>query len=209
MNKHLWLNFLMILYCIAGLAQQNDSVLSALPVLSTPADSMITGISCAVVDHNRILLKWAASRNGEGEYFVVEHSYDGTAYEMVGAIKGSGNASQYELTDNAPFNGSNFYRVKYSDKTGWFSYSRIIEVNVITTPSFKFYPNPVDKSLIIQIDFTADLEIISSLGAVLLDKELQPGLQVINVATLQKGNYYLRITNKQNNHDMMEHFLKN
>jgi len=44
---------------------------------------------------------------------------------------------------------------------------------------------------------------------VLLDKQLQPGLQVINVAMLQKGNYYLRITDKQNNHDMMEHFLKN
>jgi hypothetical protein len=209
MNKYLWLSFLLVLYCIAGLAQQNDSVVSTQQVLLTGGDSMITGISCAVVDYNKILLHWATSRIGEGEYFVVEHSHDKSEYEMVGAIKAAGNATEYEMTDNAPFNGSNFYRVKYSDKTGWFSYSRTIEVNVVTTPSFKFYPNPVDKSLIIQIDHTADLQIISSLGAVLLDKQLQPGLQVINVAMLQKGNYYLRITDKQNNHDMMEHFLKN
>jgi hypothetical protein len=209
MNKYFWLSFFLIVYCIAGLAQQNDSVLSAHPVLLTGGDSIITGISCAVVDHNKILLQWTAPHIVDGEYFVVEHSHDGSAYEMVGAIKGTGNASGYELTDNAPYNGSNFYRVKYSDKTGWFSYSRTIEVSVVAAPSFKFYPNPVDKSLIIQIDHTADIEIISSLGAVLIDKQLQPGLQVINVATLQKGNYYLRITDKQNNRDMMEHFLKN
>jgi len=209
MNKRPLIGLVLILYCFAGQAQENDTVLSPCQDKNPAVDSLITGITCDLVDRDKILLRWTAFYTGDGEYFVVEHSHDGNRFEMVGALRGSGPGSRYTLTDDAPFNGTNFYRVKYSDKTGMFRYSKTVEVAVAANPSFRFYPNPVDKSLIIQIDHLADMEIINSLGAVLLKKQLEPGLQVVNVGMLPKGNYYLRITDKQNNRDMMEHFLKN
>jgi hypothetical protein len=211
MNKPIWLTSFIILFAIAATAQQqqNDSVQSEKLQVIAAADSLFTNFSCNVNDQHKILLQWKVDSINDGDYFIIEHSNDGEHYETVSALKGNNGILEYELTDNAPFSGSNFYRIAHAGKNGVLHLSKTIPLTLSKTAAFRFYPNPVDKSLIIQIDHPADMQILNSLGSVLISKQLQPGLQVINVSALEKGNYFLRITDKQNNRGMMEQLLKN
>ncbi len=210
MNKLFWLTFSAMVYCFSAVAQQeaNDSIVNPQQGMSGK-DSLFTHFSCVVKDHNRVLIQWNAANMEEGDYFVVEHSNDGNHYETVGALKAVSNTPQYELTDNAPFSGSNFYRIKYAGKIGEPGYSKALQVILSQNTAFKFYPNPVDKLLIIQTDHPVSIQILNSLGTVRISKQLQPGVQVINVSTLDKGNYLLRVTDKESNRDMIEQLLKN
>jgi hypothetical protein len=211
MNKLFWLSLPAILCCFTAASQleSNDSTLNRVQAVIEGKDSLIMHFACVVKDHSKIMLQWKADSIDEGNYFVVEHSNDGNHYETVGALKVSGNQSEYELIDDAPFGGSNFYRIRYTGKTGQPAYSRTLQVVLSQNTAFKFYPNPVDKLLIIQTDHRVVIQILSSVGAVLISKQLQPGVQVINVSTLEKGNYLLRVTDKESNRDMLEQLLKN
>ncbi|HXB44865.1 MAG TPA: T9SS type A sorting domain-containing protein, partial [Puia sp.] len=88
-------------------------------------------------------------------------------------------------------------------------YSNILQFRLSGNEGFKFYPNPVDKLLIVQIGSVASLQILNSAGTVLLSKQLQSGVQVINVSSLEKGEYLLRVVDKENNRFVLEHLLKN
>ena len=211
MNKPAWLTSLMILCAVALHAQQTqtDSTQVAKVQVIAMEDSLFTSFFCSINEEHKILLQWKVDSINEGDYFVIEHSNDGEHYETVSALKATINKLEYELTDNAPFSGSNFYRIAYANKSGVSHFSKAIQLTLSKSAAFRFYPNPVDKSLIVQIDHPADMQILSSLGAVLISKQLQPGLQVINVSALEKGNYFLRIADKQNNSGVMEQLLKN
>jgi hypothetical protein len=209
MNKPFLLTSLIILLAVAATAQQQNDSVQTMQQDSSVGKILFTDFVCIVKEEHKILLQWKTDSIDDKDYFVVEHSNDGDHFETLSALKGASNLLQYELTDNAPFSGSNFYRIRYAGKAGGIIYSKTKQATVSKNAAFRFYPNPVDKSLIVQIDHPADMQIISALGAVLISKQLQPGLQVINVSTLEKGNYYLRIKDKQNNRDEMEQLLKN
>lgn len=211
MNKLIWLTSLLILFSIGATAQQleNDSMSSMQLQPSTITEAAFKNFVCTIDDQHTILLQWEVDSINDGDYFVIEHSNDGSHYETVSALKGDSGTLKYVLTDNAPFSGSNFYRITHAEKDGTLHFSKTIEVALSKTAAFRFYPNPVDKSLIIQIDHPADIQIVSALGAILISKQVQPGLQVINVSSLEKGNYFLRVLDKQNNNSQMEQLLKN
>ena len=124
-------------------------------------------------------------------------------------LKQSIEAARYELVDSAPPNGVNSYRIKYIHNEGNFTYSKSAQVSLTMDNDFKFYPNPADKVLIVRTGHTIDIQVIDAMGVIKLDKEIQPGLQIINVSMLEKGNYVLRISGKDNNRVISEHFLKN
>ena len=211
MNKLFWLTSIAFVYSFAGVAQQpvNDSTVSRQQLPVAGSDSLFVNFSCTVKERNKIWVQWVVDSVQEGGYFVIERSGDGDHYETVSALKTANHITQYELTDNAPFNGSNSYRIKYTGMTGQVSYSKALQVSLSQNGAFKFYPNPVDKLLIIQTDHSMELQIMSQAGVVRINRVLQPGLQVINVSMLEKGAYLLRVTDKENNKDILEQLLKN
>ena len=211
MNRLFVLTLTTFLYCLSVFGQQptNDSTLTKPSLLTSNRDSLFINFSCLKKDDYKILLQWKADSTEEGDYFVVEHSNDGVHFETVGALKGMNNITGYELTDNAPFSGSNFYRVKYLAKMGDPEYSKTMQVTLSQNAAFKFYPNPVDKLLIVQTDHPASIQILSSLGVVRISSQLQQGVQIINVSALEKGHYILRVTDKESNRDILEQLLKN
>jgi len=53
------------------------------------------------------------------------------------------------------------------------------------------------------------VQILDQSGKVMINKQLQPGLQVINVAALERGNYWLKIADKDSNRVSSEPLVKN
>jgi hypothetical protein len=195
MQKLSWLIGLVLICTRSGHAQQTSAVF--VDFIATPNES------------NRVVLKWDADSTAEGDYFVIERSPDESHYETIGVVRVSAGTDHYETTDGAAPNGSDFYRIKYTPRSGTPVYSKTMQLSLSGPVDFKFYPNPVDKLFIVRTEHTIDLQVIDAAGVVRLSKRLQAGIQVVNVSSLEKGVYILRVTDKESNRAVSHQLLKN
>jgi hypothetical protein len=79
----------------------------------------------------------------------------------------------------------------------------------VTSSEFRFYPNPVDKLLIIRSPHPLSVKVTDVNGATWFTQEVEAGMQIINVSVLQKGNYILNATDKSTNTVISEQLVKN
>ncbi|HET6256369.1 MAG TPA: T9SS type A sorting domain-containing protein [Puia sp.] len=173
------------------------------------ATNLFVGFTVTPNGSNRVLLKWDADSTADGDYFVIERSADETHFETISVVRVTAGTEHYEIVDGAAPNGSDFYRIKYTTRTGAPVYSKTMQLSLSGAVDFKFYPNPVDKLFIVRTEHTIDLQVIDAAGAVRLSKRLQAGIQVVNVSTLEKGVYVLRVTDKESNRAASHQLVKN
>ncbi len=155
------------------------------------------------------ILRWAATQIKSEDFFIVEKSSDAIHFDMLSALNAAGSDSVYSLVDNSIGTGNVFYRIRISGKDGREIYSKTLNLNSNTTADFRFYPNPVDKLLIIRSSHALNIQITDMYGAVWFGQEIEAGMQIVNVATLQKGNYILKATDKATNSVITEQLVKN
>jgi hypothetical protein len=196
MKKLSWL-ILFVLICARNGHAQQASPSPFLDCTATPGGS------------NRVLLIWDTDSAAEGNYFVIERSPDETHYETISVVRAAAGMQHYEVVDAGAPNGSDFYRIKYTERTGAPVYSKTMQLSLSGAVDFKFYPNPVDKLFIVRTEHTIDLQVIDAAGVVRLSKRLQAGIQVVNVSTLEKGVYVLRVTDKESNRAVSHQLVKN
>lgn len=95
-------------------------------------------------------LKWKTQSETDFNYFDVERSANGLEYEDIGRVQSQGQSSSlqsYNLTDEKPFQGSNFYRLKIVDLNGQYEYSDVITIDGETEVDMYLIPNPTSKAL--------------------------------------------------------------
>jgi hypothetical protein len=211
MKKLFWLTSLLVV-CCASRAQQaaepqdpGDTLL----VIEEGRTPMVLRFSAIVKDLNKVWLQWDTDSAVEGDYFIVERTADGNHYETVSAMRRTGNVSHFEWTDLAPPTGSDLYRIKYIGQDHRTLYSKAERVSLSGEVDFKFYPNPVDKLLIIRTAHMVDIQILDATGAIRLSKRLQSGIQVVNISSLERGVYVLRVADKECNRVVSNQLLKN
>ena len=186
-----------------------ESVVMAHPDSVASAHSIFVDFAATPNEANRVVLKWDTDSATDGDYFVIERGSDETHYETIGVVRASAGTDHYEITDGTAPNGSDYYRIKFTSRTGSPVYSKAMQLSLSGTVDFKFYPNPVDKLFIVRTEHTIDLQVIDAAGAVRLSKRLQAGIQVINVSSLEKGVYVLRVTDKESNRAASQQLVKN
>lgn len=172
-------------------------------------DPPFARFSAVVRESNKVWLQWDVDSIVDGDYFIVERSPDGLHFETIGALLSDNGKTHYELMDQAPPNGSDYYRIRCTGQTGRTLCSKTMELKLSGEVDFKFYPNPVDKLFIVRTEHMVDIQILDPSGTVWLSKRLQPGLQVVNAAALERGVYILRVTDKESNRAISCQLVKN
>jgi hypothetical protein len=156
------------------------------------------------------ILRWAASPVKAEDYFIIEKSSDAAHFEMLSAVGASvGSDSVYTLIDNSVGSGIVSYRIRITGKDGKEMSSKTLNLNSNSAADFRFYPNPVDKLLIIRSSHALNIQITDMYGTVWFGQEVDAGMQIVNVSTLQKGNYVLKATDKTTNSVISEQLVKN
>lgn len=177
--------------------------------ISHDGDRLFVHFSAAAKESNKVILEWDVDSSTEGDYFVVERSSEGGPFETVGAEVSNSGKLHYELVDQAPPNGSDLYRIRYTSAEGANLYSKAEGLSMSGEVDFKFYPNPVDKLFIVRTEHSIELDVLDPSGAVRISKRLQPGIQVINATSLEHGVYILRVTDKESNRAISRQLVKN
>ena len=106
-------------------------------------------------------------------------------------------------------NGAVSYRIRITGKDGKELYSKTVNVNSVSDADFKFFPNPVDKLLIVRSSHALNIQVMDVYGTIKFTQDVDAGMQIVNVSALQKGNYILKATDKATNTVISEQLVKN
>jgi len=161
-----------------------------------------------VRDNARTFLSWKVVL-GQVEFFTIERSCNGKDFETMAVLKQTSRQLKMDWVDEQPARGRNVYRIRCSYSDGQSRYSKSIMAYVGGNVSFRFYPNPADNILIIRSEQAIDVTIIDGNGRTRITQNLLSGLQLLNISTLEKGVYVIRIYNRQSNTLLQEKLVKN
>ena len=201
----LWLASAFLCCALMGQSPGDHSNTSSFSEVNT-AFSFLTGTT----QDGHAILHWAAPMVKPEDFFIVERSLDAMHFEMLSALDASvGIDSVYSFVYNSAGTGMVFYRIRLTGKNGKESCSKTVNMNLMSVADFRFYPNPVDKLLIIRSSHPLNIQIVDMSGVVLFGQEVDAGMQIVNVSALQKGNYILKATDKATNSVISEQLVKN
>nr|HMT30838.1 T9SS type A sorting domain-containing protein [Bacteroidia bacterium] len=144
---------------------------------------------------NAVQVEWITSSEINNDYFTLEKSKDGIAYEEIAKIDGAGTTSaitKYMFEDKSnSINQTFFYRLKQFDFNGEVTESKPITINCdsksTASASINVYPNPVNSELNILINQNmqgkAVIRVVNVLGQIVYSKEypVASGIQQIKI----------------------------
>jgi hypothetical protein len=96
-----------------------------------------------------VILNWSTASETNNDYFLLQRSTDGIAFQNVGKVDGNGNSSSaisYSFTDHNPPFDLLYYRLVQVDKDGTGNYSNTIAVNNLKGNTVSVYPNPFENA---------------------------------------------------------------
>ena len=155
-------------------------------------------------DRRAVALQWLTNTGYKVSHFEVEHSVNGmdfTKIQLVNNGEWTDELSFFQVADNQPVMGDNYYRIKQVYVDDSFDYTPIQQINfVLDLDKTAVFPNPVQESLNINLKQYAGekgvLKILNQFGQQVhqidMDK-IQEDLTTVNTAHLKNGVYYLSI----------------
>lgn len=151
-------------------------------------------------------LTWQTASEINNDYFVVQRSRDGVAWEVIGQVQGSGSTTQlqtYDFVDQDVF-GEHYYRLIQVDLNGDQYEKHPIFVDCAEeSVTVTVFPNPTTSSFVLNIsgaispsslsfsivDITGkwidsqELQVEAGVNTFLYDRDLAPGTYVVQVQT--------------------------
>lgn len=155
---------------------------------------------------NEVVANWETANEINNDYFLLQRSSDGSEWQTVQKVKGSGTSSQnhqYTATDRFPIPGQSFYRLLQYDIDGKMSASKINTVKTADSRlSIISYPNPARNKLTVEGNsgIFSNLKIFNSRGQnVTLKVKISPqntSRVDINISELSPGIYFIKADGK-------------
>ncbi len=149
------------------------------------------------IQNNNALLSWLTYEKNNDQFDVQKSSAEGTTWTTIGTVSTSSNAgltNKYQFTDAGINSGKWMYRLKLIDKSGKFTYSPIIVLQLKGKSLFELdqnYPNPALDVTMIRYQLAKDalvsMELYSMDGKKIM--ALQKGKQM-------KGAYNIAVNTK-------------
>lgn len=149
------------------------------------------------VSNNSVALKWTTASEIGNKFFTIERSRDGFNFEVIGEVDGAGNSSQelhYSFTDNKPFIGSSYYRLKQTDFNGKSTYFQTESIWLDGKNKLTVYPNPSKSGEAIKIMVNqnvnaSSIKILDVTGKVVHEENINDQSIIEINKTLNKGAY--------------------
>lgn len=100
----------------------------------------------AVAQQDEVDLTWLTASEINSSHFEIERSIDNKNYLTLGNTLAAGNSTivkSYQFTDEEPYTGTTYYRLKIVDLDGSFEYSPVRAVYYLNDKNLNVFPNPV------------------------------------------------------------------
>lgn len=155
----------------------------------------------AIAEDGEVSVRWATASELNLDYFELEHSVNGTLFQSIARLDGSGTDSYetrtYSHTHSNPHMGPNYYRLKSVDHDGTYQYSAIVSASSNSRPSLVIYPIPARDHFTVKSNFDPGpsdrVEVVSADGTVL--SIMRPDGSPLHITVdpqWKPGIYYVR-----------------
>ena len=147
-----------------------------------------------------VQLNWSTEQEASSSHFVVERSLDGSNWTNIATVNAAGNSNShldYEVFDNAPLNGINYYRLKQVDQDGSETFSEVRNIVFNIPYEIRIAPNPAKDFINIAVagsytqSFTVEIADVN--GRKILTEKVIGSSVKINTAGLSKGIYFVKV----------------
>jgi hypothetical protein len=209
--KRLQLWLISAFLCCASFGQSANDHIGRINITS-PESNIAFSLFTVTTSNGQAVLRWTVPSVKAEDFFIIEKSSDAIHFEVISAMEAStsnGTDSVYSMTDNTVGDGALSYRIRITGKDGRELCSKTVNVNSVSDADFKFYPNPVDKLLIVRSSHALNIQVMDAYGVIKFIQDVDAGMQIVNVSALQKGNYILKATDKATNTVISEQLVKN
>ncbi len=187
----------------AGLDSLNRFTLAS--SITNPLPVQLLSFSGLLIN-NGVQLNWSTLTEINSKNFEIEKALDGWNFRNIATVSAAGNSNaikNYSLFDASPLASSAYYRLKFINTDGSYTYSSIV---LVTKGSFNssfvsVYPNPAREK--VQLRFisstinTVLLQISNADGKLVMSKSIE-AIKGINTTEydmnkLPQGVYYFRL----------------
>ena len=150
----------------------------------------------ATVDDETVKLSWTPMSASGSFVYIVERRTDNGTWNPIshsGALMFS--SGRIFFTDESPFSGNNFYRVKVAGPSNQVKYSAVRFVTINNTNALDIWPNPVRNELFIQNNAAfSSLLIYDCASSVVKSVRISNGINKIDLTGLPAGEYFVSVS---------------
>lgn len=159
-----------------------------------------------------VLLRWTTQTERASSHFVVERSADGAFFTPIGSMPAAGHSLQrieYRFTDEDPYSGTSYYRLRQVDLDGTVTYSDITPVTFRgRLANLVLYPNPAQEALFAEIpqELEGEVQVVvhDASGRMMTQTvhTVEPGQQQlpIRIQGLEAGSYVVQLHHPKGSH---------
>ncbi|MEZ4886788.1 MAG: T9SS type A sorting domain-containing protein [Chitinophagales bacterium] len=153
------------------------------------------------------LLQWVTASETDNDYFTLERSIDGKAFEAIATINSQGDSfdlQSYDFLDRTALQGVSYYRLRQTDLNGLSttSYTISLQRGERGFELIEVYPNPAKNRLninfTINTERTVEISVYNITGQQLIRQttESKEGINhaEVNVGSYPMGVYFVRIS---------------
>lgn len=163
----------------------------------------LTFFKAQLSSNQRVALSWATASEINSEYFIIERSRNAIEYTEISKVKAAGVSNKtinYQLFDEQPMFGTNYYRLRQVDKDGKEQVFRPQSI-IISDENIPFgvFPNPANThDFFVKVEDTeeAQLSLIDLYGRNIGFEKIsisQTILKIIPTTILAEGTYILKV----------------
>ena len=176
------------------------------PVWYTRDDAIVLPITLSAFTIKKlsksVQLNWSTEQESNSSHFIIERSADGRIWNTIGRIVAAGFSSShidYIYYDNAPLNGSNYYRLQLVDRDGKAQFSPVRNVYFANALGVIISPNPAKDFINIAISANNNnpasiiIEFIDISGKIIYRQQATQSSLRVNTSTFNKGMYFVKL----------------
>lgn len=172
---------------------------------SVPLPISLLEFKCKL-KNDMVELKWLTTNEKNNDLFTIERSKDGNDFIPINYKKGAGTSNstiEYLDTDENPYSGISYYRLKQTDFNGNSTYSKIETIyrNENNDVQIRIYPNPANDILNVSFNIS-NSQLFTYVVADLSGRKVLNGtinhldgntIYKLNLNELTKGYYLIHI----------------
>lgn len=171
-----------------------------------PLSINVVSFDAKAKDNKKVELNWTASEDGAPLIYELQRSKNSSDWQHLDYVNGKSTQGQqsYNYTDDNPFSGISYYRVKFADG----KYSNIRSVKIADFESeITISPNPAQNFITLKIEgqkeSTININLLNTGGNSILQKKFAMVIGVnkfiIPLEKLPSGTYLLVISDAEGN----------
>lgn len=160
-----------------------------------PAPVSFTGSAVATLAK----LQWQTANDSTTASYLIEKSNDGVMFTAIGTLHANKNEAfnnSYNLDDNTPAEGVNYYRLNQIAADSSVIYRQTVAVSFNKPLQLNVYPNPADRFVTVKGltgNNQASVTLMDIQGKVLDNRTTSADICTFNIDNLAKGVYYINV----------------